>query len=41
LTGAPHARGFHTAVWTGAEMIIWGGNDGGPSRTGGSYCASP
>src|SRR5436190_644518 len=22
---APDARGFHTAVWTGREMIIWGG----------------
>jgi hypothetical protein len=21
----PHARGAHTSVWTGAEMIIWGG----------------
>jgi N-acetylneuraminic acid mutarotase len=37
-TGAPAARGQHTAVWTGSEMIIWGGynwisstffNDGG------------
>jgi N-acetylneuraminic acid mutarotase len=25
--GAPRARGFHTAVWTGAEMIIYGGYD--------------
>jgi len=24
-TGAPSARGGHTAVWTGREMIIWGG----------------
>jgi N-acetylneuraminic acid mutarotase len=24
-TGAPAARGSHTAVWTGSEMIIWGG----------------
>ena len=22
---APDARGLHTAVWTGTEMIIWGG----------------
>jgi len=22
---APLARGFHTATWTGSEMIIWGG----------------
>ena len=30
LTGAPIARGKHTAVWTGTKMIIWGGhyNDG-------------
>jgi len=30
-TDVPHARSFHTAVWTGTEMIIWGGNyvDGG------------
>jgi N-acetylneuraminic acid mutarotase len=27
---APGARNFHTAVWTGSEMIVWGGayNDG-------------
>ena len=24
-SGAPVAREFHTAVWTGSEMIIWGG----------------
>jgi len=23
--GAPSPRGLHTAVWTGSEMIIWGG----------------
>ena len=23
---APEARGDHTAVWTGTEMIVWGGN---------------
>ena len=22
---APHERYWHTAVWTGTEMIIWGG----------------
>jgi N-acetylneuraminic acid mutarotase len=26
--GAPDARREHTAVWTGSEMIVWGGNDG-------------
>jgi hypothetical protein len=26
--GAPSKREEHTAVWTGSEMIIWGGRDG-------------
>ena len=28
-TNAPAARAFHTAVWTGSEMIVWGGYHGG------------
>ncbi len=36
-TNAPSARGYHTAVWTGSEMIIWGGNDGNQSNSGGRY----
>ena len=28
LTGAPTPRYRHTAVWTGSEMIIWGGFSG-------------
>ena len=24
-TGAPGARYQHTSVWTGSEMIVWGG----------------
>ena len=24
-TGAPGARYGHTAIWTGSEMIVWGG----------------
>jgi len=24
---APAARSWHTAVWTGSEMIVWGGNN--------------
>jgi N-acetylneuraminic acid mutarotase len=24
-TDAPLARGFHTAVWTGSRMVVWGG----------------
>jgi hypothetical protein len=27
-TGAPAARYQHTAVWTGSEMIVWGGYGG-------------
>jgi hypothetical protein len=37
-TNAPSARGSHTAVWTGSEMIIWGGYDGSSFlNTGGRY----
>jgi len=28
LAGAVRARWDHTAVWTGTEMIVWGGTDG-------------
>jgi hypothetical protein len=31
------ARRFHTAVWTGTEMIVWGGFDGAALNTGGRY----
>jgi N-acetylneuraminic acid mutarotase len=35
---APAARNAHTAVWTGSEMIVWGGNDdSGRFNTGGRY----
>ena len=40
LTGAPDARDSHTAVWTGSEMIVWGGYgcDGNcVLNTGGRY----
>jgi len=33
----PSAREYHTAVWTGAEMIIWGGYDQRNLSTGGRY----
>jgi N-acetylneuraminic acid mutarotase len=36
-TNAPTARQLHTAVWTGSEMIIWGGNDGNDVNSGGKY----
>ena len=36
LTGAPDARFWHTAVWTGSEMIVWGGTRFG-LNTGARY----
>src|SRR5438046_5936345 len=36
-TNAPTARHDHTAVWTGSEMIVWGGsnlNTGGRNNPG-------
>lgn len=37
-TNAPTSRNGHTAIWTGTEMIIWGGIDGGvPVNTGARY----
>jgi hypothetical protein len=36
-TGAPVGRTYHTAVWTGSEMIIWGGMNGADLNTGGRY----
>jgi len=33
-SNAPSARSDHTAVWTGSEMIVWGGGSG---NTGGRY----
>ena len=41
-TNAPSARANHAAVWTGSEMIIWGGIDPDSDNafnTGGKYCA--
>ncbi|MBZ5640692.1 MAG: hypothetical protein LAO51_18290 [Acidobacteriia bacterium] len=37
LAGAPQARQLHTAVWTGHEMVVWGGNNGSTLKTGGRY----
>src|SRR4029077_1776312 len=37
VTNAPSARNSHTAVWTGSEMIIWGGWNSPPLNTGGRY----
>ncbi len=37
-SGALAARDSHTAVWTGSEMIVWGGqNNGSYFNNGGQY----
>ena len=36
-TNVPDARRNHTAVWTGSEMIVWGGDRGIVFNTGGRY----
>ena len=36
-SNAPDARASHTAVWTGNEMIVWGGYLPGVTHTGGRY----
>src|SRR5205807_7081611 len=38
-TNAPTGRVDHTAVWTGSEMIVWGGSAAFPTffNTGGKY----
>ena len=37
-TNAPNARSSHTTVWTGSEMIVWGGYNGSSLlNTGGRY----
>ena len=40
-TGAtvPTGRAGHTAVWTGAEMIVWGGHGSAKLNSGGRYAA--
>src|SRR5438034_4443490 len=40
-TSAPAGRDQHTAVWTGSEMIVWGGAGSSVIKTGGrQYAAS-
>ena len=37
-SGAPAARDLHTAVWTGTEMLVWGGYNGSSRfNDGGKY----
>ncbi|HEV8700923.1 MAG TPA: thrombospondin type 3 repeat-containing protein [Candidatus Polarisedimenticolia bacterium] len=38
ISGAPAGRAQHTAVWTGGQMVVWGGWDGtNRLGTGGRY----
>ena len=39
MTNAPIGRFAHSVVWTGSEMIVWGGRDqnGTPLNTGARY----
>jgi N-acetylneuraminic acid mutarotase len=37
IANAPEGRASHTAVWTGTEMIVWGGYNPGVLNTGGRY----
>jgi N-acetylneuraminic acid mutarotase len=37
LDGAPPARAGHCSVWTGREMIIWGGSVSGATQSGGRF----
>src|SRR5690606_31379283 len=34
---APDGREFHTAIWSGSEMFVWGGYDDYTTNTGGRY----
>src|SRR5205823_11329250 len=36
-SGPPDSRRDNTAVWTGSEMIVWGGSGGVYFNTGGRY----
>ena len=40
---APDGRHSHTGVWTGSELIVWGGEVGGGAfaSSGGRYCVEP
>src|SRR5213596_3540770 len=36
-TNAPEARYYHTAIWTGNRMVVWGGQGTTYLNTGGRY----
>ncbi len=36
-SGAPRGRSWHTAIWSGNRMIVWGGMGGAPVNSGGVY----
>lgn len=38
--GAPPGRSLHTAIWSGREMIVWGGTDG-TIPFGDTFCYTP
>ncbi|MES2706765.1 MAG: galactose oxidase [Verrucomicrobiota bacterium] len=40
LTDAASPRSWHNAVWTGSEMVVWGGTSGSDLNTGGRYRSS-
>jgi hypothetical protein len=37
MNGAPPPRADHSAVWTGREMVVWGGSGGAYLDSGGRY----
>ena len=37
VADAPSPRDLHTAVWTGSNMIVWGGTGGINFNSGGRY----
>lgn len=41
LVGAPSPRWGHSAVWTGKEMIVWGGSPGGAGLYADGYRYDP
>ncbi len=39
--GAPSARWGHTAIWTGSEMIVWGGHGSGSTLVADGFAYDP